>query len=342
MQKRGQVTIFLVIGIVVLAIFAATFYIVSYVQKEKLVAEKELPLVLELRPRIRFFVESCLEEVAVPGIYLLGVQGGLIYPEDPTRVLVTENAIINYGYLNGVNQFSLEAMEEDISVYVKESLDFCIDNFSFFQEEAIEIKEVGELKVHSTIGTNDILVNLKYPLEVKLGEDVFEVEDFFSRLPIRLREMVSQANQIIERHEQDPNILDLHYLTTFDTSITTFPFDETIFIYSIYDEKSIINEAPFTFLFAIKDEGINEAPELDFISDFVLTKGINFAYRVTATDREDDALAFSSDSSLIPINSETGLINVTPQATGTYYVKIGVEDKLGQSDEQEVRFVVEE
>ena len=47
------------------------------------------------------FVDSCLEETAVPGIYYMGTQGGYITP--PLESLFTENSIIPYYYNRGFN-----------------------------------------------------------------------------------------------------------------------------------------------------------------------------------------------------------------------------------------------
>ena len=339
--KRGQVTVFLIIGIVILAIFAGVFYTVSKVTKEKLVVEQDTPLSLEVRPRIRIYVESCLQEIGVPGIYLLGMQGGLIYPEDLTKVMLTENAMINYGYLDKEKQLSLEKMEEDLGRYIEETLEFCVGEFEVFEEESIFVSVEGEMEASSKILKNEVIFNLKYPLEVTLGEDSFDTEDFSARVPVRLGELVSQAGAIIGKHEENPNIVDLEYLTSFDTFVTTFPYDAETFVYSIYDEESVKDGAALTFMFAIKDAGVNEAPELDYVSDFVLGRGLEFEYVVTATDGDNDKLTFSSDSEVIPIDSETGLIKVTPTVVGTYYVTIKVEDGQGGADEDEVRFVIE-
>ncbi|MBW2999150.1 hypothetical protein KY339_00630 [Candidatus Woesearchaeota archaeon] len=338
--KRGQITVFLIIAIVLLLIFSAFLLIRSYVVEKELEAEKPELLPYDIAA-IRNYVDLCIGDTAVPGLFLLGAQGGFIYLDDPTKALVTNNSLINYGYLNGVNQLSLKLMEEDIAAYMKDALALCIDDFSAFQNMGVTIEEVGELEINPVITASDVLINVKYPLEIKSREEIFNIEDFSSRIPIRLGQIVSQANNIIEKHEENPAVLDLHYLTGFDTFITTFPFDDSTMIFSIYDEKSVVEEAPFSFLFAIKDTEVNEPPELDFISDFVLTEGLNFAYLVTASDPDNDALTFYSDSNIIPIDSETGLINVTPQTTGIYFVTFGVRDTLGQLDEQEIRFVVE-
>ena len=341
MNKKGQITVFLIMGILILGLFAGIYYVISTTQKEVLKAEVKQPLSLKVKTQVASFVSSCVKQVAVPGFYLMGYQGGLIYADDPTKVLVTENNIINYGYLDGVNQFSTIKINDDLTTYLNDSLDTCLEDFSFFKTQGITIKPVGDLKVFSTIGKKDVIVKLKYPLNVDSGNSSLRVEDFSAKIPIRLGTILDQANKIIARHKQNPVYLDMNYMTTFDTFVTVFPFDEEITIYSISDEKSIINEAPFAFIFAIKENITNTAPKLEYISDKILAKGVNFAYELDAEDDEDDALKFYSNSKKFPV-SKKGLLNVTINQAGTYYVDFGVKDTSGLKDEQKkVRFKVE-
>ncbi|MFH1682773.1 MAG: hypothetical protein ABIA37_03170 [Candidatus Woesearchaeota archaeon] len=336
--RKGQITIFLIIGIVILAIFAGVFYLVSYFQKEQLTAEERIPESLSISPRIKFFVESCLQEAAIPGIYLLGTQGGFIYPDDISQVLITEKSIINYGYLNGINQLSTAKMEEDIADYVEESINFCLDNFSVFQQEVIVVEEKGQPQTSAKIKNGEIQLTLKYPLQVKSADDSIEIEDFYSTVSLDLARTVSQANKIIEKNEPG---LDLDYLTSFDAFVSVFPFDEETTIYSLSDEKSVYNGAPFTFIFAVQDFSLNTPPRLDFIPDVVLENGGNFTYELNAEDDEDDALVFSSNSADFPV-SEEGLLNVSAVKTGLYSVTFSVKDTSGLKDEQTIRIVVEE
>ena len=97
MQKRGQVAIFLLVGILLLALSAAIFYIVKTRVSEPLRSEGETTLSgLRIETKITGFVESCIRKIAIPGIYLMSVQGGVLYPEDPQTILLTENAIIRH------------------------------------------------------------------------------------------------------------------------------------------------------------------------------------------------------------------------------------------------------
>ncbi len=339
MQKRGQVTIFLIVGILLLVIFAAVLWASSYFQKEKLEAEIETPLSLGLKPQLSSFVESCLEETAVPGLYLLGAQGGVIYPDDPAKVLATEKALINYGYLNGVDQLEVEEMEKQLNLFIEENLPPCLGDFASFAEKGITVEKKGGIKVDSKATPANVLVSLKYPLEATFGEDRIEISTFSQRIPLPLGSVVDEAENIIEKHQEQPARLELSPSHHENYFITVFPFDRGTFIYSISDEGSVIDGAPFTFIFAVRDDQINSPPELGQIPNMVVNQGSRFTYQLSARDPEDDSLIFSSDSPLFTVD-QNGWIDAEISGAGTYQINFAVEDVHGQKDEQSVRFVV--
>lgn len=334
MLKRGQVTIFLIVGILILFIFSGIFYIVSVLEQKGLLAEtEELPENLVLKSKVSSYVESCLTETAIPGIYLLGIQGGVIYPDDPEKVLITEYSIINYGYLNGVDQLSVEKMEEQLDLYIEENLEYCLDDFYIFAEQGLIITS-KRLKSESIISLDQVLLNLDYEIEIVKGEDVLTIDTFSSTVPLQVGKVVEEAKTIIKDHEQVTSVQSKYFKTT-------FPFDRFTTIYSLSDENSVIDGAPFTFMFAVKDNEINTAPRLDFIPNIVVRKGSLFTYQLRADDAEDDILTYSVEPALFTIQ-ENGLVNELMLQTGKFNVIITVIDIHGLKDEQEMRLIVNE
>lgn len=338
MKKRGQVTIFIVIGIAILFAFAGILYLVQQSSTKEVSARfGETPLIGDLRPQITNFVESCIENIAVPGIYLLGIQGGVIYPDDPTKLLITENSIINYGYLNGINQLSTKDMEEQLNRYMEESLPECLD-FSVFESQGIVVEEKSDLNMDTKIVPNEVIFSLNYDLELTSGEAEMSVESFIRNVPLKLGNVVTEANSLIEKQKENPDQVarasQLNYFTSF------FPYDFTTYVYSISDDNSIIDGAPLTFMFAIDSE-FNTAPELDYVSDQVLQKGQTFTYQLFGFDHEKDLMTFSSDNPEFQVD-DTGLISFTPQKIGVFTVTFTVKDTGGLTGEQKVRFSVEE
>lgn len=340
MLKRGQVTIFLIVGIIILGLFSGVFYLVSTLQqKDLLVSEETATDALGVKPRITSFVESCIREVATPGIYLLGIQGGIINLEDPTKSLITENGIINYGYLNGENLLSAEKMEAQLNVYIEEELPLCLDNFSSFSPE-INI-EVGEFKPEIKVYDNEIVINLNYEISAVKGNEEIKIDAFSESIPVHLGEIIIETEKIITNHKNNPTLLNLKPAEDIDYFISVFPYSSDTWIYSISDESSVIDGAPFAFIFAIKDNTLNSAPDLGFIPDITIRKGMLLSYQLSATDQDEDYLSFYSDNPLFPVNEE-GFINVTIYSPEIYVVLFGVKDPNDLKDEQQVRITVVE
>ncbi len=329
MQERGQVTVFIVVGIVLLFIFIGIFFMVSYVQTGTLKGEEETPLALSIKPQLVSFVESCLKETAEPGIYLLGMQGGVIYPDEPKKVLLTEEALINYGYLNGVNQLDKEGMEEQLSHFVEENIHLCLD-FSSFAERGIIVEEKKQPKVESRIHLDKVIISLKHKIEAISGGDTLRIDSFSTEIELPLGKLREQALEIIDAHGGELPVLDGSFLTI-------FPFDASTTVYSLSDEAA---DTPIVFMFAVQKE-VNTPPQLDIIPNQVIRTGERFTYQLTASDAEDDLLRFSSDSALFPV-TEDGAIEAAPVEIGAFVVTFTVEDASGEKDEQEVRFVVQE
>ncbi|MEK6939784.1 MAG: hypothetical protein AABX31_03580, partial [Nanoarchaeota archaeon] len=107
MSKRGQVTIFLVVGIVILLLAALFFYVFGQMKKAPLEVEAEEAVkFLGVSGAVQSFVEKCIQDTIDPAIYLLAIQGGIIYPEEDNLVLLTDHGLVNYAWLNGINGLS--------------------------------------------------------------------------------------------------------------------------------------------------------------------------------------------------------------------------------------------
>jgi len=350
MQKRGQVTVFLIVGILILAAFAGILYLNTYLHQQALTKEEEqFPITSKIKPQVSSFVESCLQKVALPGIYLLGIQGGILYfddlSNDPTKVLITDNAVINYAYLDGVNQLSSSLLEEQLSKYLEAELPTCLNNFSLFSEQAIKVSETKPMTAKVLILAESVNLELKYPLDIVAGEEVVHVDTFWTNIPLRLGRTLDEAQKLIEKEHQNPAALTLSPMTSLspvtslDYFLSVFPFSKEVTIYSLSDSGSVIDGAQFTLMFAVKESNYNSPPRLDYIPDFGVNLGAPFVYTLTAKDAEDDALEYFSDSALVPVNKEGQINTVLP--AGNYKVEFKVKDSKGLEDMQKVKIAVE-
>ena len=356
MLKRGQVTIFLVLGIILLAVFALVAYIVSQTTGEKISLElKETEFSKATKPKIVTFVESCLKEMTLEGINLASKQGGRIFLTEE-EILITEKASLTLGYKNGKMLLDPKKTESDIGLYIDLTLDDCIQNFSVFKDESFLVEKLGEFALNPglvseemlesrsdldsetriVINEKEVVVTSDFPLKVQREEDNYELNQFTLTISSNLGSAIKTAQDITIRQIETNNI-GLSYFSDFEPFIKVFPFDKENTIYSMYygDESN-----PPIFLYVIQDNQ-NNHPQLDFIPNFKLTIGQNFYYSVKAIDLDNDVLTFKSNNPDFPI-SESGEFSFSPQTIGSFNVLITVSDKESLADEQEVNFKVEE
>lgn len=79
-SKKSQITVFIIIGIVILFLFGLVFYVVNYAAKKESGGEAQLTQeqLTEIKP-IQNYVAFCLDKTSADALQLLGRQGGVIF-----------------------------------------------------------------------------------------------------------------------------------------------------------------------------------------------------------------------------------------------------------------------
>ncbi|MBI1969073.1 hypothetical protein HYS48_00125 [Candidatus Woesearchaeota archaeon] len=334
LKKKGQLGVFLIIGIILLIVFLLYQYFAKQGSFLK-AGEEGLTVPGELQP-IHAYVTNCIQEVAVPGMYLLGIQGGVIFPKG--NMLVTENHIVAYGHSYGENVLLKRGqMEQEMDRYMEVSLNHCLENFTAFQGQGKRIS-VGSIAADTTIAEEEVTIEVQYPITVEEEGARNTLEHFRVSIPIRLGHILDVAKAIIQKEQVEPESIAMPYLSQFDVRVDVLPYDEDDILYAILDNQSSIDTIPFQFLFA-SHLSLNQKPELAFIPDVFLKTGRLFSYQVQATDDDPASLQYSDTTDLFDIR-QNGLIEFRPTKPGLYRVEITITDKQGAKDSQEVVFQV--
>ncbi len=224
-SKRAQVTIFIIIGIVILFAFAGILYVTKLNVTESFTAAGE-PVIAdvpqEFKP-IRSYTEHCLQEVAARGLRLLGQQGGYIYPDvvgrysttDPTESdgINLDPAKVPYWYYNvepnaayKVTFSSLQpklhskddpqmSIESQLARFVDENIENCLSDYTPFTQSGFQIQQrEGQTEVQVTPGTVNFL--LSKPVTVQRAEAQATMDTFFVKIPLDLNHLYEVASQI--------------------------------------------------------------------------------------------------------------------------------------------------
>ncbi|PIN85883.1 hypothetical protein COV19_07370 [Candidatus Woesearchaeota archaeon CG10_big_fil_rev_8_21_14_0_10_44_13] len=231
-EKRGQITLFIIIGILIVAL-AGVFI---YIRSEKITIEEPEVIPAELFP-VKEYVESCEKITLTKAVLLMGQQGGYLYvPEsiryDPTSFIApTERSeiIVPYWYHDGKTIApTIKGMEEQISRYVNEHIGDCLRNFTAMKEQ-FDIRETGNITSKTTIGVNEVIITTKYPLNVGVRgtKELTRIATFSTSIPIKLRKMYELAADIMEAENNQLFLEDLTInLMTLGPEI---PFSDVVF-----------------------------------------------------------------------------------------------------------------
>lgn len=343
MYKKGQLTLFIVIGIVLLFSFSVLFFLKERTVKQDIgyASQKQVEFQTQI-PAIKSYIKDCLKQESSIALYILGMRGGNI--NLPLNHLSTNSFDTSYLYLNGTNNLpSIEEIEMQLADYISTNILKCAD-FSVFKNVEIESGEIGT-KVY--MDSSNTIFDMNWPLSVKQRDLTSKISSFSVTIPVRFMSIYEIVRDIINTTKKHPEIVDAFYLLDHNvTSIDFVIFNNDTVIYLITDNQSnLIKDKPYQFLFAIKikvNKSENKAPKLEQIPELVAFEGQLFTYDIDAFDPDDDNLTYSILSALFDINPSNGIINFTPSTyhIGTHFVRVTVKDDEMASDSAIVKFII--
>ncbi len=203
--KKAQVTIFIIIAIVIVAMVVLFFVFRGDVQKQ------QIPAFVEPIENSFLF---CLEENALTGITLLGLNGGNLedidfepgseYMPFSSHLNFVGNEIPYWFYVSGnnlprENVPSIAEMETQLENYVEENLQGCAFEEFYGQDYDFE-KGFADATVN--IENNKIMLELDMDLSVSKGEDSFVVRDHSIEINSKLGSLYNDAVEIYEQEQQ--------------------------------------------------------------------------------------------------------------------------------------------
>ncbi|MBL7055215.1 hypothetical protein ISS05_05660 [Candidatus Woesearchaeota archaeon] len=235
-NKKAQVTIFAIIGAIILFGGGLFFYSQSraaegivpdvYTKGEKIPAEFDA---------IKKYVDDCAYKASVDGLKLAGEHGGYISMVDPEistasfKIVpeATESdavifssgsslAIPYWWHLQSVNNcegkcmYSSErpelresenSIEKQLERYVKRNMKICVNNFEAFTEQGYKVEELGDIKVDVVIAARDVSVLVDYPIEADKGSKV-KITKYYANVPINLERVYNLATKVTNLEEE--------------------------------------------------------------------------------------------------------------------------------------------
>jgi hypothetical protein len=247
-QTKGQVTVYIILGIFILVLIGSVITILVSTQVEQIEVEKEkVQQELVEAGQIKLFIESCLEKSTKEGLKEIGLKGG--YFDIPPAINYEENS---YWFIDQINvQPTLKEIKGRLQKFIEKDMDQCL-NYSTFGEQGfvIEASILNSLITFERINTNSFI---DYSVKVSKGAYEKEFSQFSIELQVPFRQMFETASEIINL-QMETDFKKFHPLEKLNTSVIEvnyFKSEENILTYTI-KEKEIRENEEYTLVFASK------------------------------------------------------------------------------------------
>ena len=249
-KKKGQITLFVIIGVLLLFTIGFLYGINSLVESSREDTNiKEETTFIASTSSIKSYTEQCIKNSAKTATTFFGLVGSRMNSPGGNFNL-NEDFSIAYLRVDGDNYLgTLPEWETSLGNLLNIFIQNC--DFTIFEEQGFEITKT-EPSTQVFIGEQQINFIVEYPITISKDSITKEVKDFNVNVPLNLVRVHDMVNKIIEKTINNPGFIPLSYMLQFNINATTTSFqeDETI-VYELIDYNE--DFGTFRFLFADKE-----------------------------------------------------------------------------------------
>ena len=263
--KKGQTTIFIITGIVLVLAVALTLYTQEFYKTKVITEEIEDNAKQLLEPKnFKSYVETCLHDKAYPLIIGLSLQGGTLkgLTSNTYELLPNGNSRIYYnstyryfckndlehGCVNNI--ITRQDMEKELNQNITNIISECV-NLTIFEKIGYNITNKS-LKVNSTIAVDEVNIVLDYPITITKGDFSLNIPQFLAIVKIPLGRVYDLAVNITNEEILKGRFEKDEWMKQNNVDIMVEkhkPYPDTVYKLTKFDKKQNKN---FTFNFAVQ------------------------------------------------------------------------------------------
>ncbi len=209
MPKKGQVTVFIILGIVILSVGGLLLYLVQNTQKEKLRFEQAKVTLVESKAQaVQSLMENCLLEATERALLFISRQGGYVTTPEP----YLEFSIFKIPYYFDEKKLSVPdkgVIERQLAQYIEEDVNLCIQQWPPSPWN-ITLEENPSAQV--TISPATVFVLLYVPTTVTVGDSRVGLDRFQVKIPSTLGTALEVRDSFLAEQEKYPDMVPLSEL----------------------------------------------------------------------------------------------------------------------------------
>lgn len=190
MGKKGQVAIFIIIGILIVAGVASYFIFSNEID------EKE-PAEITNIGQIREIIQNCFDNTLLSGIEAVFLNGGYFKIPEDKKIFFEGTEFADYYKNSQLIIPEAKDVEKELNKYIESNLDFCI-NKELFNESGFEIN-YNNISSEISIKNEKISSNLKTQFFISKDTSTYEISNINSENNIDIEKFLRISKEIIEK-----------------------------------------------------------------------------------------------------------------------------------------------
>ncbi len=203
-MKKGQISVFVILAIVIIAAGGFAYYTVSHGGGKDV---DEYFFQPDVKPQFDSLVnslEECMKGVAFDSIEVIGIQGG--YYKQPIEFFDLDWAFIPYYYKEGGFLMpTKQKIESELALSMDDNLAACFDDVDKKGFEVSYSKSATKVSVEK----GEVVFSVDMPLSIKKGGRTAKFD--LKKLPVtqssKLYDMYEVAKYITDSHREDPKMI---------------------------------------------------------------------------------------------------------------------------------------
>jgi hypothetical protein len=242
MGKRGQLSIFIIIGVIIVLLIGLSVFFLSMNNNEQ---SSETTLSPQ-QATVKATIDACLRQTLEAGVVHISDRGGYYkFPEQTKQF----NNVAYYFNEGKVVMPTLETIQDQLALYVEDKMPECIEPNNF---NALSLEQ-GDINAKIIINNNNVQANIDYPIIFSNQDQKFTLDKFQNTLSVRLGEihefLTSHMNNFQVTHPQEIVISDYdEFAKTKDYYYYIIDWDNPNMVFIIKDENTKLNNKDHTFI----------------------------------------------------------------------------------------------
>ena len=288
-QKRGQISLFMIIAAVLVVAGGVTIFLFNSGSEDTEI-EEDVPF----EPQsINRYLESCLYQESVPRIYELARKGGIINTTGHDSVMYYNKTFYYHCLYEGgsgcVNELiTRRTMESELNTYIEQDIRQCINLTPFEKDKGYDVS-AQEPVVSTQIGVRDVYVTLHYPIVMERDDFSIRSDDVSVSIKSDLGYLYDLAVQI-RNNEITDHFFDIDSWMRYNGDTRVYrnrPYPDVTYEISRYNHR-VKNELSFLFaidgLDTVEYIGIPEELPEENLHGYCMTPDENCHANVRASD----------------------------------------------------------